>query len=156
MDRKELALNARQFHGFSCNRGPKTRGCFQLWCAPHLEHHDSKPQATCFDYLHPSATSGRFLGVEIDTRELVLVDHTFHVAKRFDVTFRQRRRCELFWSPDEKTAVGRLFLEHPSDEWEGFRIDLETGEIQKLDVGFQTDRFVFPNEGNELFESAGQ
>lgn len=111
----------------------------------------NKPQATCFDYLRPSATSDRFLGVEIDTRELVLVDHTFHVAKRFDVTFRQRRRCDVFWSPDEKTAVGRLFLEHPSDEWEGFRIDLETGDIQKLEVGFQTDRFVFPNEGNELF-----
>ena len=110
----------------------------------------NKPQATCFDYLRPSSTSDRFLGVEIDTRELVLVDNKFQVLKRFSVTFNQRRRCDLFWSPNEKLAVCRSFLEHPSDEWEGFRIDLVSDEVRKLEVGLQSDRFVFPAKGDEI------
>jgi hypothetical protein len=109
----------------------------------------NKPQATCFDYLLPSSTSDRFLGVEIDTRELVLVDQNFEDVKRFDITLNQRRRCDLFWSPNEKVAVCRSYVEHPSDEWEGMRINLETEDVRQLSGGRQSDRFWFTGKGDE-------
>jgi len=112
---------------------------------------DNRARATCFDYLLPSSTSDRFLGIEIDSRELVLVDKSFRVIERFDVVFDYRRRCSLFWSPDEQFAIGLRRAEHPSARWEGFRVDLETGETRDLDTGKVTDRFYFSGRGGEVF-----
>ena len=69
----------------------------------------NKPRATCFDYLLPSPTSDRYLGIEIDTRQLVVVDENFKIIKRIDVTFDADRQCDLIWSPDERFAICRSY-----------------------------------------------
>ncbi len=113
----------------------------------------NKPQVTPFDYLIPSSTSDRYLGIEIDTRQLVLVDENFKIAKRFDVTFDRDRQCDLIWSPDERLAICRSFrggLEPISDKCSIFRIDLESGKRRDLKPGFGRDRFVFSGSGEEI------
>lgn len=104
----------------------------------------NRPRMTPFDYLLPSSTSNQFLGVEIDTRQLVLVDENFEVIKRFEVILDPRRQCDLFWSPDERYAIYRVSLPYPqSRQYEVTWIDLETGETAKLADGFMTDKFHF-------------
>lgn len=110
----------------------------------------NKPRATCFDYLIPSSTSGRWLGVEIDSRELVLTDENLNIVQRFEVFFPQERRCELFWSRDERYAVCLTHLEHPSDKTEGVRFDLQTATQTQLNPGVIRDRFYFTGRGGEL------
>lgn len=108
-----------------------------------------KPRATCFDYLLPSATSDRCLGVEIDTHQLVIADENFKVVKRFDVTL-DLYRCNLTWSPDEKYAIVRISSEQPLDRhWTGFRINLETGQKRPLE-GDLADRLVFTGHRGEV------
>ncbi|HJQ79670.1 MAG TPA: hypothetical protein VJ828_06925 [Lacipirellulaceae bacterium] len=109
-----------------------------------------RPRVTPYDCLVPSPTSGRFLGVEIDTRQLVIADKDFRIVRRFEMYFDQRRRCELVWSPDERYTVCLSHLEHPSDKTEGFRIDLETGKKSQLSTGVIRDRFYFTGNGGEL------
>jgi hypothetical protein len=109
-----------------------------------------RPRVTPYDELLPSLTSGRFLGIEIDTRQLVLVDNDFHIVRRFDMYFDQRRRCELAWSADERYAVCLSHSEHPSHKTEGVRIDLQTGKKSQLRTGVIRDRFYFTGNGGEL------
>lgn len=114
----------------------------------------SAPQVTPYDALVPSVTSDRFLGIEIDTRQLVLVDRDFQVARRFDV--RVPPYCDIAWSPDERFALCRQEQEdeereEPSNPWRGMRVDLETGEKR----GFRgyywtTDRCAFTGRGGEF------
>ena len=87
---------------------------------------------TPFDYLLPSTTSDRYLGIEIDTRQLVVTDDNFKVTKRFDVTFEPDRRCDLFWSANERYAICRTCLPYSSTVCSAFRIDLRTGEKRPL------------------------
>jgi hypothetical protein len=113
----------------------------------------NKPIATPFDYLLPSSTSDRYLGIEIDTRQLVLVDEDFRIAKRFDATFDRDRQCDLIWSPDQRFAICRVFrssLEPLSDKCSEFRIDLTNGKRRDLKPGFQRDHFVFSSNGGEV------
>lgn len=113
----------------------------------------NEPQATCYDYMLPSSSSGRFLAVEIDTRQLVVVDENLKVSKRIDVVFDQDRRCDLFWSPDERFAIGRRFrggMEPISDNCTAFRIDLETGDRRELKKSVRRDRFLFTGNGGEV------
>ena len=113
----------------------------------------NKPVATPFDYLLPSSTSDRYLGIEIDTRQLVLVDENFKITKRFDVTFEQQRACDLIWSADERFAICRAFrsgLEPISDKCSVFRIDLKTGKRRDLKPGFGRDRFIFSGKDGEV------
>ncbi|MCI0335499.1 MAG: hypothetical protein L0228_20015 [Planctomycetes bacterium] len=112
-----------------------------------------KPLATSFDRLVPSATSGRFLGVEIDTRQLVIADETFTVTKRFDVTFKPQRACDLVWSADERFAICRTRLEHPSEKWVGVRIDLETGKKRPLAGLFFSERWAFTGHQGEVIRT---
>lgn len=109
-----------------------------------------RPRVTPYDCLIPSSTSGRFLGVEIDTRQLMLVDEDFRIVKRFEVYFDQRRRCELVWSPSERYAVCLSQLDYPSDKTEGFRFDLQTGLKTQLRTGVIRDQFYFTCDGGEL------
>lgn len=104
----------------------------------------NKPQATPYDYLLPSSTSDRYLGVEIDTRQLVLVDENFKVAKQFDVKFDEQNQMDLLWSPDEKSAVYRTIFRglDQTDHWIGYRMDLATGTKSPLD-GLQQDHLFF-------------
>jgi hypothetical protein len=110
----------------------------------------SRPRVTPYDRLLPSSTSGRYLGVEIDTRQLVIADKDFRIVRRFDVYFDQHRMCELVWSPDERYAVCLSHLEHPSDKTEGFRVDLQTGTKTELRSGVIRDQFYFTGNGGEL------
>src|SRR6185312_14146365 len=86
----------------------------------------NKPRVTPFDVLVPSTTSGRFLGIEIDTRQLVLADEDFRVTQRYEATFTRQCFCDLTWSPDERYAICREFAEFPPEPWlepwTGFRI----------------------------------
>lgn len=108
-----------------------------------------RPRATCFDYLVPSSTSGRFLGIEIDTRQLVITDPHLKVVKRLDAAFPERRRCDIVWSPDERFAICCCQSPHPAQDWEGFRIDLETGHRRPLAGLYWSDRFEFTGRGGE-------
>jgi hypothetical protein len=115
------------------------------------------PRATCYDYMLPSASSGRFLAVEIDTRQLVVLDDNLKASKRIDVVFDQDRRCDLFWSPDERFAIGRKFrsgMEPISDNCTVFRVNLESGERRELKNGIQRDRFLFTGNGGEVVRLA--
>ena len=109
----------------------------------------NKPRATCFDVLLPSSTTGRFLGIEIDTRQLVIADENFEITKRLDVTFESHRFCDLVWSPDERFAICRTRLKHPSEKWTGFRVNLETGEQRPLDGSFMAERWAFTGRDGE-------
>ncbi|MEX2169838.1 MAG: hypothetical protein WD851_11050 [Pirellulales bacterium] len=115
----------------------------------------NRPRATCFDYLLPSSTSDRFLGIEIDTRQLVVTDEKLQISKRFDVTFDLGRGCDLFWSPDERYVIGRSYghAEFPKSAWTGFRLDLETGNKRLMTGEFVTDRFVFTGLAGEVVRS---
>ena len=116
---------------------------------------NNRPRATGFDYLLPSTTSDRFLGVEIDTRQLVATDENLRINKRFDVTFAPERGCDLFWSSDERFAICRSYTraEYPKNEWTGLRLDLKTGEKRLLSGDFVTDRFAFTGRGGEVVRS---
>jgi hypothetical protein len=109
----------------------------------------NKPRATCFDLLAPSPASGRFLGIEIDTRQLVIADEDFKVSQRFDATFIPQRACALTWSPDERYAICQTREEHPSEKWHGFRIDLQTGEKRGLEGAHFPDRWYFTGQMGE-------
>jgi hypothetical protein len=112
-----------------------------------------KPRAACFDVLVPSSTSGRFLGIEIDTRQLVIADEDFKIVKRFDVTFNAQRFVDLVWSPDERYALCREFVEHPPEPWlepwTGFRIDLTSGTKRAVDGMYRSERWMFTGRGGE-------
>jgi hypothetical protein len=113
----------------------------------------NRPRMTPFDYLLPSTTSDRFLGVEIDTRQLVLVDRNFDVIKRFEVTLDPRQQCDLFWSPDERYAIYCTHTEKFPKSWLPVRIDLETGESTPLKEGFVTDRYYFTGNQSEVVKT---
>lgn len=114
---------------------------------------DNKPRATCFDYLAPSPTSDRWIGIEKDTRQLVVVGADFVVVKRFDV-FRPERSfgLQLHWSPDERFAIWRnqIGFDHFSN-WEGFRMNLETGAKRPLSGRFMDETFQFTGPGGEFY-----
>jgi hypothetical protein len=62
----------------------------------------NEPHATCFLHLTPSPTSGRWIGIEKDTRQLVITNENFEVVKRFDETRPAKSwGFKLDWSPDE-------------------------------------------------------
>jgi hypothetical protein len=109
-----------------------------------------KPRATPFDCIIPSQTSGSFLGIEIDTRQLVIADADFNVTSRFDVTCTPRRNIDLVWSSDERYAVVREYLEHPSSDRVGFRFDLKTGERRELNQANKAEQLFFTGNGGEL------
>jgi hypothetical protein len=113
----------------------------------------NRPRVTPFDVLIPSSTSGRFLGIEIDTRQLVVIGEDFHVAQRFDPEFKKKCFCDLTWSPDERYAICREFAEFPPEPWlqpwTGFRIDLNTGAKRLLEGEYRYDRWIFTGRGAE-------
>ncbi len=113
----------------------------------------NKPRVTPFDFLLPSTSSDRYLGVEIDTRQLVLAAKDFQIIKRFDVVLDHDRRCDLFWSPDERTAVCRSFRnsqEPISDKCIFFKYDLKSGKRDETRIGRESDRFYFTNSSSEV------
>jgi hypothetical protein len=110
-----------------------------------------RPRVTPFDVLIPSTSSNHFLGIEIDTRQLVLVDEEFQVAKRFDVRVKPNRQCDLIWSADERYAVCRRKDQY-SRVWTAVRIDLKTGEVREFGGEWWAERVQFTGHGSELVQ----
>lgn len=113
----------------------------------------NKPRATPFLHLVPSTTSARWIGIEKDTRQLVITDDDFQVVKRFD-EFRPARSFgfKLDWSPDEQFIIWRnqIGFDHFSN-WDGFWMDLESGAKRVLDGRFMGDQFGFTGNGGEFW-----
>jgi hypothetical protein len=110
----------------------------------------SRPRVTPFELLLPSSTSGRFLGVEIDTRQLVLVDEHFQITKRFDVESPAEHGADLTWSDDERFAVCRASDNPSTNHATAFRIDLETGLQTPIGECNLRDEFVFVGPAGKL------
>jgi hypothetical protein len=115
----------------------------------------NKPRATCFLHLTPSATSGHWIGIEKDTRQLVITDEDFDVVKRFDETLPARSfGFNLDWSPDERFIVWRnqIGFDHYNN-WDGFWMNVDTGEKRQLEGRFMDEQIVFTGRGGEFFRS---
>jgi hypothetical protein len=113
----------------------------------------NKPRATCFDYLTPSSTSDRWIGIEKDSRQLVIADANFTVVKRFNEVRPDRSfGFQLNWSPDERFIIWRnqIGFDHFSN-WEGFRMNLETGAKHPLSGRFMDERFEFTGNKGEFY-----
>lgn len=112
----------------------------------------NKPRPTCFLNLTPSSTSGRWIGVEKDTRQLVIVNEEFDIVKRFDVTQPARYGgLKLNWSPDERFIIWRnqIGFDHFSN-WEGFWMDIKTGKKRELSGRYMNEQFAFTGRGGEF------
>jgi hypothetical protein len=113
----------------------------------------NEARVTPFDFLMPSSSSDHWLGVEIDSRQLVVTDGDFRIIKRIDITLDEQRRCDLFWSSDERFAICRSFrsnMEQISDNCREFRVTLDTGARRDLNNGVQRDQFIFTGNGGEV------
>lgn len=112
----------------------------------------NRPRATPYLYLAPSMTSGRWIGIERDTRQLVLLDEELEVTQRFDE--RQPDRTfgfQLDWSPDERFVLWRnqVGFDHYCN-WEGFRLDLKTLAKRPLEGRFMREQLAFTGNGGEF------
>lgn len=113
----------------------------------------NRPKATPYDYLIPSLTSDRFLGVEIDTKEIVVVDSDFTASKRTGVCVNAEYEFDLAWSADEKFAIYRIATREPwSQSWNGGRVDLDSGEVRHLHGIYWDSRSYFTGRGGEFLQ----
>lgn len=113
----------------------------------------NKPKAAPFIYLIPSSASDRWLGIEKDTRQLVIVDHEFNIIQRFQEFLPERTYgFAMKWSPDERFVIWRnqIGFDHFSN-WEGFRLDLQTGEKRLMDGRVMGEKFGFTGHGGEFY-----
>jgi hypothetical protein len=105
--------------------------------------------------LVPSTSSGRWIGIEKDARQLVLLDEQLQVARRFDEWLPDRTfGFQLDWSPDERYILWRnqIGFDHYSN-WEGFRLDLKTDMKRPLDGRFRDEQTQFTGRGGEFVRS---
>lgn len=112
----------------------------------------NRPRATPYLYLVPSTTSGRWIGIEKDTRQLVLLDEELQVTQRFDERLPERTfGFRLHWSPDERFVLWRnqIGFDHYSN-WEGFRLDLKTLAKRPLEGRFMREQLAFTGNGGEF------
>lgn len=112
----------------------------------------NKPQATPFLYLAPSSTSGRWLGVEKDTRQLVVVDDDFNVITRHeDIVPENEFGFDMKWSPDERFVFWRqqIGFDYYSN-WVGCRYDLETRERQIFTGDYMAEQIQFTGNRGEF------
>ncbi|MGD9634083.1 MAG: hypothetical protein AB7U97_12450 [Pirellulales bacterium] len=79
----------------------------------------------------------------------MLVDEDFAIVKRYDVFAPTGMLCDLMWSPDERFAIFRRKHSHPSERWDGFRVELSTAKKRPLEGNFFTDEFRFTGHGGE-------
>jgi len=115
----------------------------------------NSPHATPFLKLVPSSTSGRWIGIEKDTRQLVITDENFDVVKRFEEFLPSKSfGFKLDWSPDERFVLWRnqIGFDYFSN-WEGFWIDLDSGKKRELEGRFMDEQFAFTGNGGEFFRA---
>jgi hypothetical protein len=112
----------------------------------------NKPRATPFLNLTPSPISGRWLGVEKDTRQLVITDENFGIAERFDfVSPAKGYGRELLWSPNERFVIwkNQVGFDYYSN-WEGGWIDLKSREQCALKGSYMEEKLIFTGRNGEI------
>jgi hypothetical protein len=112
----------------------------------------NKPRATGFLKLEPSSTSDRWIGVEKDTRQLVITDGNFEIVRRIEEYMPSRTfGLQLIWSPDERYVIwkNKVGFDHYSN-WEGCRLDLETNERRILTGSYMAEIVEFTGRGGEF------
>jgi hypothetical protein len=112
----------------------------------------NKPRATPFLYLAPSPTSGRWIGVEKDTRQLVVVDEDFNIINRHkEIVPENEFGFDMIWSPDERFVFWRQQIGFDYyDNWVGCRYDLHTGERQIFTGDSMTEKITFTGHRSEF------
>jgi hypothetical protein len=115
----------------------------------------NKPHATPFLCMTPSSTSGRWICVEKDTRQLVIVDEQFNVVKRFSETLpKYSFAYNLVWSPDERYVIWRNVIGFDwYSNWEGCRLELTTGDRLKLTGPFSDELTMFTGNRGEIIRA---
>ena len=112
----------------------------------------NKPRATPFLNLIPSVRSGNWIGIEKDTRQLVITDENFEVVQRFDFIWpKPQSNRELIWSPNErfvlwKNQVGFDYY----NNWEGGWIDLKTMQQRSFKGSYMEERLFFTGSDGEF------
>ncbi|WP_428307361.1 hypothetical protein [Lacipirellula sp.] len=112
----------------------------------------NKPRATPYDYLAPSPTSGRWIGVEKDTRQLVALDEDFNVIARHEEYLPQADYgFDMTWSPDERFILWRqkIGVDYTSN-WVGCRYDLQTHDRQIFHGDYWNELFAFTGHRGEF------
>lgn len=91
-----------------------------------------KPCLCIYERLIPSKTSDRFLGVEIDTFQLVVVNADFEIERRVEYFLNPPDTGPLYWSADERYAYrSPRYISGKNLE----RIDTLSGEVEWWNVG---------------------
>jgi hypothetical protein len=111
-----------------------------------------RPKAAPFDYLAPSSTSDRWIGVEKDTHQLVVVDENFDVIRRYEEFLPKNEfGFDMKWSPDERFIFWRqqIGFDHYSN-WVGSRYDLETRTRDIFEGSYFDERIVFTGRRGEF------
>ena len=112
----------------------------------------NKPRATPFLTLTPSASSGRWIGVEKDTRQFVITDENFEIIQRLDDILPPKRSyLELQWSPDERFVIwkNQIGFDYYSN-WEGGWLDLQTGQRRALTGSYMAEKVIFTGHAGEF------
>ncbi|BBO32310.1 hypothetical protein [Lacipirellula parvula] len=112
----------------------------------------NKPRATPFNYLAPSSTSGRWIGVEKDTRQLVVVDDDFEIIRRYEEILPENQfGFDMIWSPDERFVLWRqqVGFDYYSN-WVGCRYDLETRERNIFTGDYMGEKLAFTGNRGEF------
>ena len=118
----------------------------------------NKPRATPFTNLMLSATSDRWLGVEKDTKDLVITDANFQITNRFGNLFPPLLCAqELLWSPDERYVIWKyqVGFDYYSN-WEGGWIDLQTGEQKSMTGSYIAEIVRFTGRDGEFMRIGGE
>lgn len=117
----------------------------------------NKPRATPYLYLASSPASGRWIGVEKDTRQLVVLDEDFNVSVRHDEILPENDNgFDMIWSPDERFVIWRqqIGFDHYSN-WTGCRLDLKTRDRQVLAGDYMSEKITFTGNRGEFIRVGG-
>jgi hypothetical protein len=117
-----------------------------------------RPRATCFLSMTPSTTSGRWIAIEKDTRQLVATDDDFEITERYEEFLpTHSQAAELIWSPDERYVIVRnqVGFDHYSN-WEGYRLDLKTKQRRILTGSYWDETIEFTGRGGEFIREASE
>ena len=112
----------------------------------------NKPRATPFLNLIPAASSDRWIGIEKDTRQLVITDQDFEIVQRFDFVWPAKGYGrELIWSPDERFVLWKNQVGFDySSNWEGGWIDLKTRQQRALSGSYMDEKLLFTGRKGEI------
>jgi hypothetical protein len=151
--RSDCSLTTRRCPGGAITRdGRFLVGSFGNGRALIWDLTKNTPRATPFLYLVPSPTSERWIGIEKDTRQLVVVDGEFNVIARHEEILPENEfGFDMKWSPDERFVLWRqqIGFDYYSN-WVGCRYDLETRERHIFTGDYMDERVEFTGNRGEF------